>query len=500
MWSWIAAWGCAILLQYNSVNINIEHFTVFDQVPVYEGDGTNYLYTHFTVEVVGTIHFDTVTRTLLGSGGSGGDVPIINPDTGQPATTAAQIIAAIRTRLLRKQQLLQISIDHGQWDPNTQQTFNPTPVTDVKIVSNVPFTSSLILESPMVVNVGGILPTRMPCDLRFGPNPIAFNVLSFIGEKTAIVKFAIETWIDDCPTVNFMTTHTWSMTHEWDEDYYTTRTIEGRVVFRRDWLETLFDQNGAVVASRPFAPDYFRSKFFHPLPNNMKRTASINALEDGCTVEYTITDEEQPMNINPSYQITRIKGEYWRTSGLAPRFAWLPTGIPEDEAGVTFEAWGNRNASRNSLVKALVQMCSWWNLYPVSFVANQQPSGIANHFDLHVDAVNKYARLTSVQSASGLTSLSQANTSKFSVPVDRGPRFAIAGPGEQTFDGWPEDIINPDNQQYIATTATMQNVNAPNDNGTRGTYLEALVASALEIAPCQGAPTPGPQPVPPAFA
>jgi hypothetical protein len=492
-------WLLSMLLQYNAINIQIEHFTRFDQRDVYAADGVTYLYTHFVVEVIGVLNPKTVSETVLSSGG-GGDQPIPDATDGTPVQTAARAMQVIRPLMMQKQQLLQISIDHSTWDPNTlaPAPLLPTSVDLVKV--GIP-KSNLVLESPMVFNVtgaGGSRPMRMPCDARFGPNPIDFQVLSWIGEKTAIVKFSIETWLNECPTVNFILSHNWSMTHELDEDYYTTRTIEGEVVFRRDWLEDQFDENGAIVPGRPFVPDYFRKAFFHPIPDNMKRRQRVQATDDGCTINYTLVDEEQPMNLNPAYGITRIEGRYWREVDIGAQDVPLNPSIPTQNVGMTCRAWGTRATTRFQLVQAAIRMATAWNLPPMALFADQskRPLGISNHFRLEVDIVEKNVSLTSTAEFSGWAGAMLNNVfAAFVWPADQGPdptKFPAT-------KGWTEDIGDFAAGTYTATTQPGQTFNPPNDGNTRGTYLERMVSAALAAGPCQLVPVPVNQPVPPTY-
>jgi hypothetical protein len=118
-----------------------------------------------------------------------------------------------------------------------------------------------------------------PTDCTNGPKPFYFNVVDIKGPRTFIVDFGIETDQNECPLRNYplqryVLSHTWGMEHVLDQDFFTKRVINGKVVFRAD----------AINAIGTVQPDDFRRLLLHQVPANTKRAkVHVHAHEDGYT-------------------------------------------------------------------------------------------------------------------------------------------------------------------------------------------------------------------------
>ncbi len=189
-------------------------------------------------------------------------------------------------------------------------------------------------------------------DAANGPFPISFDVLKFIGDKTFLCKYVIEARVNECrppgaigsynPAAlggggayvpfkgeaytplgpngainpgNFgalagaadirppVLAQRWYEIADTDDDYFTTRTVVGRVVFRSD-----------ALIRQQLTPDFFRSALRHPIPANMKRdNIRVEQESDGITYTYTFMDHEKPFNWRPNDNIGYTRVEAYET-------------------------------------------------------------------------------------------------------------------------------------------------------------------------------------------
>ncbi|HWY86796.1 MAG TPA: hypothetical protein VNX28_08725, partial [Gemmataceae bacterium] len=232
-----------MIVKYNGIDLQIEHIQVFDQRDVYAQDGSrDYLFTHFRLRVV------FIWNPEATSAVSGGTKQ-------QPAFS----IQALRHALLQPRKLLQVRF-------NGQQ----------------------ILESPLLRPDGN---SRYLCDCNNGPAPVSCDVQAFHGIQSAVGVWEVETWINECPNGREILSHRWTMSADVDQDNYTTRTVQGEVIFRPDLLLEF----GAK-------PDDYRASIFHPIPVNFQRiNIHVEADSDGTSLSYSFQDEEQTLKLVPGW-------------------------------------------------------------------------------------------------------------------------------------------------------------------------------------------------------
>lgn len=135
-------------------------------------------------------------------------------------------------------------------------------------------------------------------DAKDGPTPIQLNVEAVHGTGSFVVRFVVQCHVSpDGKDSGFGVTnppspvaaHRWKMSFDSDADYWTTRTIDGVVQFRLDYLSQTNE-----------SPDDWRAFLAHPVPVGYKRVSAPCSLsEDGSELYYRLVDVEQPCNFNP---------------------------------------------------------------------------------------------------------------------------------------------------------------------------------------------------------
>lgn len=265
-------------LTYNSVAMQVESFQRFDQRAVYSDDGTDYLYTEFTI----------VVRSFWHPKG----IATFNQ------ATAAESMNALRSSLLTPRKQLVVA----------------APVSGN--TGSVTFLRSPLLRPVPIAGVDSYF-----CDAKNGPQPLFCNIQQIIGEEAMIVDFGIMTWVNECPgssgsPISPILSHRWSQAHYIDDKFHTRRVVAGQAVLRTDMI---YDITGAVT----LRIDDFRTYFFHNVPPNYKRIAvNVEASSDGTSLQYTIEDQEVDAVINPAInelsEVADIDGTYSETVDAAP--------------------------------------------------------------------------------------------------------------------------------------------------------------------------------------
>jgi hypothetical protein len=299
--------------------------------------------------------------------------------------------------------------------------------------------SVAVVTSPPATNLGA-----PAYDCRNGPKPIHAVVKELHGAKTAIVHYRIETWINECRICpNPLLGNRWSMEHDIDDLFYTTRTITGTATFRSDLMQ-LF----SVVQGQQILPDEWRNQLAIPCPDTFRRTSvNVKARSDGLTLDYVVVDEEQTLNLGYSSAVQKVKGTYhqWKHVNSLINPSW--------GRNISIEVWGERLATRNSLLA--------WAMG--ALLAYQMPSpapgfALADFIlssDTYIDIVAKYVKLDVTVELTGLLAV-----------------FVRQWGPLQPLTSFPESLPQ-------AKIAAIGNPAPPASNGMRGNYLEALVTQVL---------------------
>jgi len=461
---------------YNGIELKDISIQRYHREPIYHGP--TYLYTRNIVHVRGIYNPAATSWNLPGNFGP----PELFAGKNAPTTDLA-----IRNHLLTPRKLLRWSTSNRAGDTIT------------------------LLFSPPVVNL-----LQATTDANNGPTPLSCDVVKNAGDKTFWVDFVIQTDLNEyslfAQKPNIILSHLWRMTDDIDQDFFTTRTIQGQLILRTDRRLEL----NAV-------PDEFRGWIFHPVPTNFQRESiNVTALEDGSRLDYKIVDREKASNIvaqgvtritaiysqglkKPSHEdairaiggavvasaanITELGGRAVGAigggfTGSAPlkileqfgnlggaiaaeqmRSGWrigqaVGDQVPRFYHTLKVEVWGNRNANRTNLQSVARQV-----LNKKVGQLNLAFGGL--DYSVTHDLMGKYVRLDA-QLLSGPT---QGAIDQLFRAFNAGAARPFAVPD---FSFGPDDAI-PD----ITSIVPVVNPAPPNDSGSRGTFIGRLAANVL---------------------
>ncbi len=238
---------------YAGVKMPLVKTNTFAQEAVYSEDGLDYLYTKFTLDCRCLLTQDSLRVSR---------VPVQND--------LDLSIANIRKLLLQPRQDFRYSLSHG--------------------------------GSP-VIQVGGPDPAG-------GPFPQGMDIVEIHGGNAAIVAFRIVAHsTDGCgddresDREKEVLSNRYTSTMNYDQDFYATRTVSGRIVFR---------------GKQGVQPDEFRDLVMPELPKGFRRRSmSFQVASSGLSLSYTIVDEEHYDFDSAS---TTSKGSYseWTEQGGVP--------------------------------------------------------------------------------------------------------------------------------------------------------------------------------------
>ncbi len=240
---------------YAGVKMPLVKTNSFAQESVYSEDGLDYLYTKFTLDCRCLLTQDSLRVSR---------VPVQND--------LDLSIANIRKLLLQPRQNFRYSLRHG--------------------------------GSP-IIDVGGPDPAG-------GPFPQGMDIIDIHGGNAAIVAFRIVAHsTDGCGDDRLsdrdkeVLSNRYMSTMSYDQDFFATRTVSGRIVFR---------------GKQGIQPDCFRDLVMPELPKGFRRKSmTFQVASSGLSLSYTIVDEEHYDFDSAS---TTSRGSYseWTEQGGAPVF------------------------------------------------------------------------------------------------------------------------------------------------------------------------------------
>ena len=319
------------------------------------------------------------------------------------------------------------------------------------------------------------------CDAKNGPVPVNVQVKQVVGTRTFLVYFEVLTWLAwqaaDASEPSVLS-HRWEMSHDIDENHFTTRTVEGSAVFRGDLL---YDQPGQPQR----VPDDFRLRLLHPIPNSFRRTGiQVIAAGDGLSVRYRFQDVEQDANLGLTNPITRFEG-YYKIG-----FDSTPGIFTTTSRYLTYvvKVWGRKTTTRQQLQLAAVvsaQKVGFADLKAGAFAPKLFAAPLYYKADLAMSMHEKYCELT------------------VGAYIDSFASFWLSGSFAGAVNAVSGNLINfPEAVTPIPIdqATPLQPAPPPPDNprppagGGRGTYLGRLVAQQLTGEWTAPAPTPSPDP------
>jgi hypothetical protein len=348
-----------------------------------------------------------------------------------------------------------------------------------------------LLMSPrqkLTYEVGGqkVLVSPIPgftVDAMNGPRPISCDIVQWIGPKTLLVDYVIETWQREdilFPGVRSpLASLTWEVESEMDEHFYTTNTIRGRAVFRSD-----------LLAQQNISPDRMRNILFHPIPKNFKRDRVWVKLDgDGVTLNYVIQDKERALNYKVT-DVTRIEARQWiqagdvgieqgatnvlkgflggmgkdaagNDKGFGPPIVGALNAFVDSQPtlshGFDIQVWGNRHSFRGDLMQLAFDLLSArLALFPNKWGGR----AVKITHDLTGTYVHLEASITTGPLGNWITWMETLFKKNFILPGHVNAQSDDTG---TILVANPATVIPP----------------PPGDKGSRGTYLEVLAAQVL---------------------
>jgi hypothetical protein len=453
---------------YNGVHIDILRTVACRRRVVL--DGPTYLWTEWYIHVRGVLNPSAtsyISRLPGDAFAIGGSLP-------------AYTDATIRHQLMQPRKKLVYTAAGPGANPGDPPNLGVTAA--VEGVAGVGG-SLVILETPPPLNPdappnskGGPAGDRYLTDAQNGPFPTVYNVVRVDGIKTIHIEFAVTARVNECfnyyssPAV--LLSHRWTQTHDVDRDGFTRRSVRGHGVFRSD-----------VLRNANARPDDFRAALFHPIGRNCERqNVAVVADEDNCRLDYSFTDVEVSHNVVPAH-VSRIEafavvGRHDPSTSDVAKSFWRPAlggarnllnvigaiegALPRLSATVVVRVWGTRRASRRLLRNVATRVLTL--KLPDPFLG--QGGGVpAYTVDTRAtfDLVGRYVELQATLTA--------------------GPGQQVsAALGAEMDDVFPELI--KDDIDGIAVTADRPGRMAVLGNTSRGTWLQACVAQALQ-GPCE---------------
>ncbi len=383
---------------------------------------------------------------------------------------------------------------------------------------------NVVIIAPGLVNAAG--GARVGTDPNWGPIPLFLNPVAILGDSSMIVDYGIETWFIECGTQRAILSNRYTMSHDIDEDYWTTRTVEGVAVLRGDYL--LAQKNAGKIEGNA---DFYRRQVLPSIPDRFKRIDEhVEVSPDELTLRYVVVDEEQPQSINPAYRvISRIEGHYSESIGregdaimaavrnagvgaagggavggpwgaavgaIGPLIAGAAT-YPTGSIELYVKVYGTRIATRRSLVNTLGRVMAGFNFGKIGNV----PSWIFDNNSIAFDLFNRTATLSITANVTLVKAivLKIANQ-EMGAHIGLGDLANLAQQADRGEAVFPENIparlpvgglidLAAAPNADVTTRASAPTTNPMYDGGTRGLKAAFAVAGGIK-SPCDAIEVP----------
>lgn len=401
--------------------------------PVFSEDGQDYLYTHWTFDVLAVLN-----RFATSQSG-----PVV-----QPGFSPSLTEQTLRDVLMRPRGRLQFIADDG----------------------------GEVLECPL---------HDRAVDATGGPKPLHFDIVRIAGSESIHVRWVVTCDVVDCDSRPLILSHRWEMSEADNEDFLPSRTVDGIVVF-----------DLGELAARNIDPDLLRGIFPHPVPFNFKRrSVQVWPSSDGTTLRYQIVDDMLPRRWGPLAPVTRIEathteqvavpnvpgqiqsgmagmfggsggpmGWFWRNGtlpglvGLGLR--WSQKLSPQAFTHLLIRCWGGPNTTRRDLERWAIGIAAGrvggFGLLTMPGVDMLLTHDLASSFVefratlQHAPGIQTFARLAAIS-------------------MDRlGTSTAVS------------EEISTINRQLAFTRTRQPGVGLPHENGTRTVWLGDIVSQFLK--------------------
>ncbi len=256
-----------MIVKYNGITLRVTRLLELSADPIL--DGPTYLYTRHKIAVEAVF---SPGATEYASGLSlYTPTPILSIDGSQVGIETMK--ATVKHALSQPQRTLEI------WNGAVLYLISPPRVTDA-LSGDLHF---------------------LICDANNGPIPIRVDVTEQRGQTTLLVRFVVQTDLNQCGQLPGMLSHRWKTQDVVDMDFWTIRRIEGRATFAP----------GVLAAVGAQSADYFRSQINHPISDHFQRlNVTVELSQDNTQLAYTIEDREvasQLLQFARDYGATRIE-------------------------------------------------------------------------------------------------------------------------------------------------------------------------------------------------
>lgn len=318
---------------YNGVELDVVTIDEMDMEACYSADGTEYLYTKFTLGITAFLNPDA---TSYASGG-----------TKIPDKLPNETLEAVRHTLMQPRRPLRCSL------------LNAT-----------------ILESPL---------SGLEMDCNNGPTPLSLRVQRFDGNRTYVVFYRIETYLRECPGGSFasgtLISNRFDQVETINDQHMATRITQGQAIFRTDFL-----QNEDKVA------DDFRRLCIPFIPRGFRRVSiNVTATSKRNALTYQVVDQEQFFDLGETDARKGGSGVIKVDAKYAVSTLTSPEGVatPGSLAQVTIQVWGNRYSSN-------WKMTQWaYRLAQTKLPLNKGPAvGFVRHAAIQQSMTDRFVALT----------------------------------------------------------------------------------------------------------
>ena len=261
-------------MRYGPIKLNIVKLLEYKKEPVYgDKEKVHYMYTRHTLAVGATVYPDTdvdyseIPAQLRATFGCYTNEIADSKNTDANINTIGNVMPSV------------VRID------SMLRHFLMQPRQKLKYVIG----EDIILESPSIDSL---------VDCNNGPKPVSLTIKKVGGLQSMYVEFVISTDVNESikygspeyPVVS----NQFSMEHEIDQDFYTTRKVSGLAHFRGD-----------ILLKHNYSPDDFREWLNIPSPIGFKRDIVKCRLHpDSLKLEYSFVDREMHHHLD-----TREKNE-----------------------------------------------------------------------------------------------------------------------------------------------------------------------------------------------
>ena len=258
----------ATVVIYNGVELHNVHTKQWDEEVIYDASHTDLMFHRVKMRFSGIVHSE-----YNDSGNSVSDAPAwialqngAGPGGVQRADAAA-MFDVIRAKLLQPRANLTVKMDNR--GENVQA----------------------------IISVAAYGGTSNVCDVDNGPKPVSCTLAAIVGNKVFRLEFAIECCYPESPAAGLalgsVINNRWSVAEAMDDNFFTTRTIHGRMRLTQPYQNS---QGARVVVVPALEPGFRRERF------------DFTVSETNLECEYSIVDRQ--IYVAAPWPATKLEVDY----------------------------------------------------------------------------------------------------------------------------------------------------------------------------------------------